>query len=191
MSSDRPHVDLNLWKDHQLFKRQHRLKLQFWEMFSRIAENISDESLSKIYRKHKSKKLSRGNDLIGMPYHVLDIVRNFDPISGFNIRVLNWFGNGIYLIILTGNENSEKVSTILYNNDFYYGLTESPWDYPGLILENLKTRTPDSEMFQKKDLQVWIKEIKITGDDSEIIKIITNQLESFIDQFSKIFGDKI
>jgi hypothetical protein len=191
MSSDQFNIDLNLWKDHDLFKRQHRLKLQFWEIFSSIAENISDDSLSKICTKHKSKKLSRGNDLLGMPYHVLDIIRNFDPISGLNIRVLNWFGNGIFLLILTGKENSEKVFDFLNANNFLYGLTESPWDYPGLILENQKTRTPDPEMFKKEELQVWVKEINFPEDKSEIIKVISEQINLSINQFSKIFGDNI
>ncbi len=190
MSSKHHQVDLTLWKDHQLFKRQHRLKLQFWEIFSRIAENISEESLLKISSKHKSKKLSRGNDLLGMPYQVLDIIRNFDPISGLNIRILNWFGNGMFLMILTGKENSKNVLQFLTNNDFYFGLTDSPWDYPSIILENKKTKFPDPEMFSKEDLQVWIKEIKISGDETEIIKEISGQINLYIEQFSKIFGDK-
>jgi len=191
MTEDQFKIDLNLWKDQQLLKRQHRLKLQFWEIFSSISENISDESLSKICTKHKSRKLSRGNDLLGMPYHVLDIIRNFDSIKGLNIRILNWFGNGIYLMILTGNENSKKVFHFLYANDFDYGLTESPWDYPSLILQDQKTRTPDPEMFTKEELQVWIKEIKITGDKNEIVKMISEQINLYVDQFSKIFGNKI
>ncbi|WP_296699063.1 hypothetical protein [Algoriphagus sp.] len=190
MSSDRQHVDLNLWKDNHLFKKQHRLKLQFWEIFSRVAENISDKSLLKICSKHKSIKLSRGNDLLGMPYHVLDIIRNFDPKSGLNIRVLNWFGNGMFLMILTGNENSEKVFTFLHSNNFYFGLTDSPWDYPGLILENQKTKSPDPRMFSKKELHVWVKELKIEGDENEIIKEISQNINLHINQYSKIFGDK-
>lgn len=191
MSSDRQRIDLNLWKDTLLFKRQHRLKLQFWEIFSRVAENITDKSLQKICSKHKSKKLSRGNDLLGMPYHVLDIIRNFDPKTGLNIRVLNWFGNGIYLMILTGTKNSEKVYQFLRENNFFYGLTDSPWDYPGLIIENQKTNSPDPKLFSREELQVWIKEIKIEGDESEIIKVISQNIRLHIDQFSKIFGNKI
>ncbi|MEN2282724.1 hypothetical protein AAGF08_11350 [Algoriphagus sp. SE2] len=190
MSSDRHHVDLKLWRDNSFFKRQHRLKLQFWEILSRVAENISDKSLQKIRSKHKSKKLSRGNDLLGMPYHVLDIIRDFNPKSGLNIRVLNWFGNGLYLQILTGNENSEKVYNFLYENSFFYGMTDSPWDYPGLILENQKTNSPDINQFSKEELQVWLKEIKIEGDESEIIKTISQNISALIEQFSKIFGEE-
>jgi hypothetical protein len=178
--------DLDLWKDQELFKKQHRLKLQFWEILSLIAEEISDESLSKICKKHKSKKLSRGNDLLGMPYHVLDIIRNFDPENGLNIRVLNWFGNGIYLFLLVGQKKYHQTSSFPLRNNFYLSLTESPWDYPGMILENQKTKTPDKEQINKENLLVWFKEISIFGDKKEIIKTISEQINTCINELSSI-----
>lgn len=182
--------DLELWKDQQLFKKQHRLKLQFWEIFSLIAENVSEDSLSKIYSNHKSKKLSRGNDLLGMPYHVLDIIRNFDPISGLNIRILNWFGHGMFVIILSGKTQFEKISSLLHQYNYYFGTTESPWDYPGLILENQKIKSQTPKYLDHGNLQVWIKEIPLSGNQEEIIKEILKEVNLIISQFSEIINSK-
>lgn len=186
MSESEQHPDLNLWKDQQVFKKLHRLKLQFWDIFSQVAETISEKELDRVCLKHKSKKLSRGNDLLGMPYQVLDIIRNFDPESGVNIRVLNWFGNGMYLIILAGENNCHKISTFLYENNFYFGTTESPWDYPSLILENQKIKSKTPKISEPKTLSVWIKEIEVKGNNHEIIDQIAKEIQLIINYFSAI-----
>ncbi|MBN3583526.1 hypothetical protein JYB64_14090 [Algoriphagus aestuarii] len=178
--------DLDLWKDQELFKKQHRLKLQFWEILSLIAEGISDQSLSEISKKHKSIKLSRGNDLLGMPYHVLDIIRDFDPVDGLNIRVLNWFGTGIYLFLIMGKKKYEVTSSFPLENNFFLSLTDSPWDYPGMILENQKTKTPKKEHLTKENHLVWFKEIPISGGKEEIIYTISEQISTCINELSTI-----
>ncbi|MBN3519828.1 hypothetical protein JYB62_07410 [Algoriphagus lutimaris] len=186
MNEPDQHPDLELWKDQQLLKKLHRLKLQFWDIFSRVAESISDEELGEICLKHKSKKLSRGNDLLGMPYQVLDIIRNFDPESGLNIRVLNWFGNGLFLIILAGEKNYRTISSFLYENNFYFGTTESPWDYPGLILENQKIKSRNPEIIEAGSLNVWIKEIEVGGNNHEISTKIAKEIQLIVNYLSTI-----
>ncbi|SIN69006.1 hypothetical protein [Algoriphagus halophilus] len=186
MNEPDQHPDLELWKDQQLLKKLHRLKLQFWDIFSQVAETIADEDLRAISLKHKSKKLSRGNDLLGMPYHVLDIIRNFDPETGLNIRVLNWFGNGLFLIILAGEKNYQKISSFLYENNFYFGTTESPWDYPGLILENQKIKSQHPEMIEPGSLNVWIKEIEVEGNNHEITTKIAEEIQLIVNYLSTI-----
>lgn len=180
MDVNQSNPDLTLWKDLELFKKQHRLKLQFWTILNEVAEGISEEKLSAVHSKHKSFKLSKGNDLLGMPYHVLDIIRDFDEKKGLNFRLLNWFGVGIYFMVLTGNEISSSLSTKFFKGGFNLGDTDSPWDYPGLILEKKVIYTFDNQNFEQEGLQVWIKELEIGGDRLEIINKISTTVNNTI-----------
>ncbi|EAZ80002.1 hypothetical protein [Algoriphagus machipongonensis] len=180
MNFSKSNLDLELWQNQELYKRQYRLKLHFWEILSEVASAIDPRELEKVLPSHKSYKLSRGNDLLGMPYQVLDILRNFDEEQGLNIRVLNWFGKGMYLMVLTGSQKTDICSKSLLKNDFLFGKTESPWDYPGLIIENLTTKNFQNDYINPHKLNVWIKHIKLEGDSEHVKKTISRNLMTTI-----------
>ena len=83
-------------------------------------------------------------------------------------------------MVLSGNEISSSLSTKLSKDGFNLGDTDSPWDYPGLILEKKVVYTFDNQNFGQEGLQVWIKELEIGGDRLEIINKISTTVNNTI-----------
>lgn len=101
-------INLHILEDENLFLGIHRLKTQFVSLFSGIANQISDQELAIFHPAAQGSKITKGNELQHCPYQVLDLVRNFDKKEGFNIRFLNWWGNGLYVLVFFGSERPPK-----------------------------------------------------------------------------------
>ncbi len=104
MDSFQKPIDLKLWLNADLIQQQNLLKRQFTAIFEEVGSAFSQKELQQISQKSRGVKLSKGNDLLGFPYQVLDLIRDFDLMSGANIRILNWFGNGIYTTVYLGKK---------------------------------------------------------------------------------------
>ncbi|MDN3202607.1 hypothetical protein [Algoriphagus sediminis] len=171
-------LDLELWKDKELIKKQNRLKARFWNIFSEVGNEVQDNSLLANFNFSKGIKVSKGNDLIGFPYQVLDIVRNWDEKNGLNIRVLNWFGHGMFLFLYLGHN---RVSKHPFNSLIDLGLIQSknpdPFDYPGILLLN----EGSPEYNKKSDLSVWFKEINITDQSEKTQAQIFEEIKGLIE----------
>lgn len=164
-------LDLTLWKDKQLIIRQNNLKKAFWELFSEIGNLTVSEKISASRIPAKGTKLTKGNDLLGFPYHVLDLIRDFNTETGLNIRLLNWFGNGMYLLILFGKNTTLAHSDFFAAAGYAYALTSSPWDYPELILDSQSTNSPDFKTLENATFHQWIKEINLEDSKSLLTNI--------------------
>ena len=70
-------LDLDLWQDENLIRRQNQLKYQFWELLGEIGDLFPQEDMVQVHSNSKGKKLSQGQDLGGLPYQVLDLIRDF------------------------------------------------------------------------------------------------------------------
>ncbi|OOG77260.1 hypothetical protein [Algoriphagus sp. A40] len=149
-------LDLELWLNADIYRRQNVLKRQFISLLEEIGNSFSANDLSQISKNSKGSKISKGNDLLGFPYQVLDLIRDFDPDSGVNIRLLNWFGNGFFLTVLLGKNRLNPIKSLL-DLGFNYGLSENQWDYPDLILK--QNHTLNQERIKASALQFhhWIK----------------------------------
>ncbi len=161
MEDSHDFLDLGLWKNSDLIRRQNLLKSQFIEILEEVANAIPIQDLSKISPRSRGSKISKGNDLLGLPYQVLDLVRDFDSLEGVNIRLLNWFGKGFFITILLG-KNKANPAIPLLEQGFSFGMSENKWDYPELILNN--NQTQDLELILKSNLEfhLWIKTFKVT-----------------------------
>lgn len=185
MSDSSTQLDLKLWLDLSLIDRQNQLKRQFIEVFEEVGNSISDLELKNFFPESKGKKISKGNDLLGSPYLVLDLVRNFNPETGMNIRLLNWFGYGIYMTIFLGN------SIPTFNNDllqlgYELGLTQKPWDYPEMILEK-KTTTSPQEIENRNGLfQTWIKKLPSPPYKEQLESELISEIKKILLLRSKI-----
>lgn len=145
-----------------------------------LGNSISNEELSLIHQLSKGKKISKGNDLLGFPYQVLDLVRDFDPEFGLNIRVLNWFGNGLFLLIYHGLGNNLPPRPLL-EMDFAFSLTESPWDYPEMILNNSVSKKTDAwHLVQSKPI-VWLKELQISTAPKSTISTLQLEIRNLLE----------
>jgi hypothetical protein len=183
MDDNSPKLDLQLWLNKELFQSQNRLKAGFWELFSQIGNEIDVAILAEIHSKSKGIKLSKGGDLLGFPYHVLDLIRDFDPDRGLNIRILNWFGQGIYLFVHFGKNHPLSAEDYFFQNSFFYALSSSPWDYPDLILKELKTTSPTAAELDSMKFHQYFKKINIESQSSNPKNMILEELKNLLEFF--------
>jgi hypothetical protein len=156
-------LDLDLWLNKDLIRRQNLLKTQFIAVMENVGNSFPKEVLDQISNKSRGIKISKGNDLLGCPYLVLDLVLDFDPLTGANIRLLNWFGNGFFITVLLGKNRINPIRE-LKDLAFFFGLSENQWDYPDLILRN--NLTTDERKIAQANLGFhhWIKPIQVESD---------------------------
>ena len=158
-----PRLDLDLWLNQDLIKRQNKLKSEFLYLLESIGNHFENEYLKSAHPLSKGKKISKGNDLLGFPYQVLDLIRDFSPESEVNIRCLNWFGHGFFLFLILGHDSTE-VNERLIETGYSFSLSESPWDYPEMILEKRSTRKLAEIHSSGYSSNVWLKSIPMERD---------------------------
>ncbi|ERM83735.1 hypothetical protein P872_02735 [Rhodonellum psychrophilum GCM71 = DSM 17998] len=184
---DRREINLDLWKNRDVFEEINLQTENFLNIFSELANLISLDRLKSIHPYSKGMKISKGNQLSQCPYQVLDILRDFHPQTGFNIRLLNWFGHGMMIFLhyapttaIRFQKTIERIST-----EFHLSKTSSPWDYSQLIL------SPDPE--QVFDVAIHLSEfnhvqlfkfITIEKCSQKTLFILTREVESILDYHS-------
>ena len=173
-------LDLELWKNSDLIRRQNFLKSQFIEILEEVANAIPTQDLAKISPRSRGSKISKGNDLLGLPYQVLDVIRDFDSLGGVNVRLLNWFGKGFFITILLGKNRRNPVASLL-EQGFSFGMSENKWDYPELILNNNQTRDPKLISSARAEFHLWIKTVDLDENPTTIA-------QSLIQDAKKILG---
>lgn len=180
MESPQKPIDLALWLNADLIQRQNQVKTQFISVLMDVGNSFTVDEFSKISSRNRGIKLSKGNDLVGFPYQALDLIRDFDSKNGANIRILNWFGNGLYITVLLGNERKNPINEFL-ECGFYFGLSENLWDYPDLIWNKNFTTEENEINGTELGFYHWIQEFKV---DSQL----TNLKEKLIIEIKKILG---
>lgn len=173
-------IDLELWLNAELIQQQNLLKSQFIAVFEKVGNAFSIEDFYRISTKSRGIKLSKGNDLLGFPYQVLDFIRDFDSNNGVNIRLLNWFGNGLYFAVYLGKNRRNPFFEFL-EMGFSFGLSENQWDYGDLILN--KNLTVEKSEINGKDFEFyhWIKELKVDNEPDMLQQNLSLEMK-------KIFG---
>lgn len=172
-------IDLDLWKNADLFRQQNFLKSQFIYLLEEIGNSFSNIEFQELSPKSKGSKISKGNDLLGFPYQVLDLIRDFDTSSGANIRLLNWFGNGFYVTVLLGKKRLNPLIPLL-KLGYSFGLSETQWDYPDLILN--KNQTTDLEKISVAELGYhhWIKAFELESEPKTNSKILVKEIKKIL-----------
>lgn len=178
-------MDLNFWLERDFLQKHNRLKAEFWEILARVSDSISLDEISKTHPRPKGKKLSKGNDLLGFPYQVLDLIRDFDLSLGLNIRILNWFGHGMFLFVLIGKNTFLEPQLIFLENNFSLGLTSSPWDYPELLLESNSTSHPSLDQLKDIAFFQWFKPISISSQKDLIVGQLSSEIKKVVDSLSQ------
>ncbi|SFB25151.1 hypothetical protein [Algoriphagus aquimarinus] len=180
MAEESNYLDLDLWLDQDIIPRQNRLKAKFWEILAEVGNSFEPEKLQDIHSRSRGVKLSKGNDLLGYPYQVLDIIRDFDLTNGLNIRILNWFGHGLFLFVQIGKNNPKAPFQELSENKWVFDQSSSPWDYPEILLNNAFTNSPTVSDFEKSTFYQWHKCIQISGEKTTIEDEIMDELKKLI-----------
>jgi len=176
-------LNLGLLTNSDIFEAIHETKKQFKELFIEISNKLENQKLSVIFPPNKGVKISMGNELQKCPYQVLDIFRDFDKKRGHNIRILNWWGHGLYIFVFFGKDlAAETMASQNYFNkmDFRLARGSSPWDYAGILatapVGNIDDRNLDKHL-SKFGYLLWFKEIRLEADSVKLQNKITGQLD--------------
>ncbi len=176
MKSD---LDLDLWLDKTLVQRQNQLKTDFLDLFEQLGNSVTNEELTHFFSKSKGKKISKGNQLLGFPYLVLDLIRNFDLDKGCNFRFVSWFGHGLYFCVYLGKQ-MPKPDQLFIENGFLLGRNDLPWDLAAQVdWIQAGTITPDYPQNQGEP-RLWIKEIALLGDHENCLQILRDELKKIL-----------
>lgn len=176
MKSD---LDLNLWLDKTLVQRQNQLKADFLDLFEQLGNSVTNEELTHFFSKSKGKKISKGNQLLGFPYLVLDLIRDFDLDYGCNFRFVSWFGHGLYCCVYLGKQMPQP-DQLFFDNGFLLGRNDLPWDLAAQVdWVQANTATPDSPQNQG-EARLWIKEIALLGDHENCLQILRDEVRKIL-----------
>jgi hypothetical protein len=172
-------MDLQLWLNEDLIRQQNFLKEQFIGIFQEVGNALFTYDLRDLSPKPISPKLSRGNELNGLPYLVLDVIRDFHPEDGANIRLLNWFGVGCFVTLLLGKNRTNPISDLLHEG-FAFGLSANQWSYPDVILNG--NHTIDVSVINDAEFGFyhWIKPLKVVAEPDENIETFTIQIKKIL-----------
>ncbi len=172
-------LDLHLWLDQALVHRQNQLKADFLDLFEQLGNSITHEELIDFFPKSKGKKISKGNQLLGFPYLVLDLIRDFDLASGCNIRFVSWFGHGLYCCVFLGKQMGQP-DQFFVENGFQLGRNDLPWDLAAQV-NWIQTPTTDSKHpLKDEEERIWIKEISLVGDRATCLEILRKELRKIL-----------
>jgi len=177
-------LNLGLLTDSTIFKAIHETKRQFKDLFTQLSNGWENSMLTAIYPRNKGVKISMGNELQKCPYQVLDIFRDFDKSNGHNIRILNWWGHGLYVLVFFGKDLAADTlpsQDYFQKLDFSLAKGSSPWDY-----EKILNLSKDPKYGSDKDIErhlskfgylQWYKEIPLPEDGDQLISKIADLVD--------------
>jgi len=179
-------LDSDFWEKSKEFFHHFQKQVDLiQELFTEVANAFPQERLSQYFNNSKGCRVSKGSQLESLPYQVLDIVRDFDQKGGFNIRFLNWWGNGFYVFVTYGHQTKNNFSTnripFFQNSKLYCG--ESPFDYREIVKSQLKVSAEnlDAAINSSCQLVIWQK-IELPKDKktaSETMVKLTEDILSY------------
>jgi hypothetical protein len=175
----KPELDLPLWLDQTIVQRQNQLKTDFLDLFEQLGNSVRSEELTHFFSNSKGKKISKGNQLLGFPYLVLDLIRDFDLETGCNIRFVSWFGHGLYCCVFLGKTQLLSDQSFV-ENGFKLGRNDLPWDLAAQV-DWIKNQPDHSKSSHKqKGARLWMKEIHLVGDRETSLQILCEELKKIL-----------
>jgi hypothetical protein len=180
-------IDIDLLKDKSIFDQIQVQKSIFIEIFTELANQYPQSKLTKFHSNARGVKVSHGINLDQYPYQVLDIFRDFDLNSGLNVRVLNWMGHGLYVIIQFGREIAIKKEKLIFKRllEFQYGISSNPFDYKTILKskKSLKTEGFNAYLSLFSPL-VLFKELKYETNVNKQVEILLENINLIFDKDS-------
>jgi hypothetical protein len=176
-------IDTKLLGEPELFRKINSQTQLFVRLFTEIGNAFPQQYLKTIHGKSKGIKVSKGNQLEELPYQVLDIIRDFDPKTGLNFRLLNWWGKGLYCFILYGSEaaktHQQAIETL--GEEFSVSLSPSKWDYAAILLQSKKERFDANLHLTSFDHCQIVQKIELIADYDQLKNRIINQIRQQLD----------
>mgnify|MGYP007006547293 FL=1 len=149
------------------------------DLFEQLGNSVTNEELTHFFSNSKGKKISKGNHLLGFPYLVLDLIRDFDLEKGCNIRFVSWFGHGLYCCVFLGKQMLQP-DRLFVANGFQLGRKDLPWDLAAQV-DWIKTRATDiKNTVTQNEARLWIKEIHLVEDRETSLQILCEELKKIL-----------
>lgn len=168
--------DLDLWLDQSLVQRQNQLKADFIDLFERLGNSVTNEKLTQFFSSSKGKKISKGTQLKGFPYFVLDLIRDFELESGCNIRFVSWFGHGLFCCVFFG-KNSKSPSQAFLDAGYQLGNAHTPWDLPAQLEWLGKSESITSS---EEGAKLWIKKILLPANKKLGLQLLVAEVDKIL-----------
>lgn len=179
-----PILDVSFWKNSKpFFEHFNQQTALIIEIFTEVSNAFPQNKLKSFFQNAKGCKISKGSQLNGLPYQVLDVIRDFDPKDGFNIRLLNWWGNGFFIFVTYGSENAKKFrKEISCFNDFYLSKSTLPYQYEKVLteIEVLNDITLSQELEIPKQIQIW-KKLDISENTTVTMNYLKKMIQYILD----------
>ncbi len=187
---DEKKIELQLLRDKDLFLKISDQKDLFIQLFSELGNHFPAQKLSLIHTDSRGCSTSKGNQLENCPYQVLDLIRDFDPVSGLNIRILNWWGHGLYVFILYGSHTArhyQKVIEIL-KEEFFISLTGNPWAYSQMVMndQNKEEWNLSKHLAEYQHVQLF-RPMEISESVAETLKLLIKTIGKLLDYHGQSF----
>lgn len=185
---------IQLLHNRSIFEEIHQVKTSFISLFSDLANEISTHELLEVHEASQGIKITKGNELQHCPYQVLDIIRDFDKDKGFNIRIMNWWGRGMFVFVFLGKNNSR---TKYFSNfvlkmksmGFMLSKTSSPWDYKNMIDRGYMETIDSVPQFERHLEQFKYIQFVDKIDYSENFHSLKLNLKEYVFQILKFYGE--
>lgn len=176
-------LNLGLLANTEIFASIHDTKKQFKELFTEISNGLENSKLTDFYPRNKGVKLGMGNELEKCPYQVLDIFRDFDKSIGHNVRILNWWGHGLYILVFFGKDLAADTlpsQNYFIKHGFNLSKGSSPWDYARILdpsIDRTYAIEIDIEMHLSKfGYLLWYKEIQLEEELNQLKLKVSDEL---------------
>lgn len=169
-------LDLALWLDKSIVIRQNQLRADFLDLFEQVGNSFSNEELTNFFGNSKGKKISKGNQLLGFPYLVLDLIRDFNLDTGCNIRLVSWFGHGLFCCAFFGKNRSHDPDLFL-EGGFQLGKGDKPWDLK-LQLEVLNANRPRPRI--EHESKLWVKQLTLPSTKQQCLQILNEEVKNIL-----------
>lgn len=163
-------INRRLLEDRSLWQEINQQTALFLELFTEISNQYPQKQLLIKFPQSRGSKVTKGLQLHGFPYQVLDMVRDFDQEIGFNLRILNWWGNGLFLIILGGKSYTTQLRKAYTDKLLDYWISNHPeiWEYEKILWtpkeknQKIHIEKPNSrvQLFKKIELLESLQETK-------------------------------
>jgi hypothetical protein len=176
-------IDLDLCGNSHLFRQIKSQSDLFVEIFQRLVEEFPQSRLLEFHHQSKGGKVSKGYRLENCPYEVLDLVRDFDPKTGFNIRILQWWGHGLYFFVQVGTENPRKSEVFSRKLvDFFISDHPDPWEYAKVLSKKKKLENPAILNHGPENLFFQIfKEIQLQENPDKLLEDLKREILLIMD----------
>lgn len=176
-------IDLDLCGNSHLFQLIKTQSDLFVDIFHRLAEEFPHSRLLEFHHQAKGSKVSKGYRLENCPYEVLDLVRDFDPKKGFNIRILQWWGHGLYFFVQVGSANPRKSALSAQKLvEFFISDHPDPWDYAKVLSKKKKLESRETLYQGPKDrfFQIF-KEIPLQENPDKLLEDLKREILLIMD----------